>query len=805
MDFCRRRHHDFSRFVLRVFVGLASCLFVGGCRPSNDVKSGAGDAVSRLVSSKAIQSYPADRPSERLVLKPGHWMSVAQRWQANEEDLRGTWEVLPRVVRGGDSAALPREGVPGQRTERPAILPRGQSKELVSRVLIPEIGAAGGSGLIELQTQLSGRTFGTAKSEVASKVTMMAPHEYFFVVLTTRPSHFSGYQLQDWATLPQAIAKGQEGIIYRVVFPPAEGFIPLPETLFEWTSTAFLLWDDIGPQQLTIEQRAAIRDWLHWGGKLIVNGEKGATQLESSEFARLLPLESIRVDAIDSERLQGLVEAYSVGGDRTGAQGLELFGEGGERLGVVGNLRDTSFEIEGTEGLLWERPCGRGSVLISGIDLGSSWLQKWGSYESFMNGVVLGNAARRYRAVQGELVLEREAGVKSELDSRLNTRFRLFARDAVLDLTLAATNEGNEGNEGKEGKELEEVRFWTGEGLGAWSNRSEVVRLALQRLREEAGITIPDARFVLRSLAVYLVILIPLNYLLFSFLGRLEWAWFSIPLMGLVGAVWIARSAQLDIGFARSISEIDVLEVQPQYDRAHVSRFVAIYNSLSTNYQVRFSDRDAVMSPLVAIRSMEGTGPIFREGSAGGVQLDSIAIPSNQTITLRAEQMLALGGTLELQELSEGLTAGEKELVNGSSFAFRDLVLVRRRSPAEYEYAELGVLAPQRSARLRWSAAAPRFREPMPMGMEMIFDSLVRRAGIAPGEVRLVARMDTELKGMEIVPEVSQRSTQAVVIAHFADRVPRRPRKDVNLRSDFSADQVLESIQQEQPPEQERR
>ena len=113
--------------------------------------------------------------------------------------------------------------------------------------------------------------------------------------------------------------------------------------------------------------------------------------------------------------------------------------------------------------------------------------------------------------------------------------------------------------------------------------------------------TIPKASFVLATLSVYLIVLVPINYLIFYFLGRIEWAWTAAPLIAIAGTVSIAKMAQLDIGFVPAQTDIAILEVHAGYPRAHLSRYAALYASLSTTYDIHFDDRDAVAVPFPKI------------------------------------------------------------------------------------------------------------------------------------------------------------------------------------------------------------
>ena len=52
-----------------------------------------------------------------------------------------------------------------------------------------------------------------------------------------------------------------------------------------------------------------------------------------------------------------------------------------------------------------------------------------------------------------------------------------------------------------------------------------------------AGISIPSRKFVVYVLSVCLVVLVPINWLVFRLMGRVEWAWVAAPIIAIVGAV----------------------------------------------------------------------------------------------------------------------------------------------------------------------------------------------------------------------------------------------------------------------------
>ena len=103
----------------------------------------------------------------------------------------------------------------------------------------------------------------------------------------------------------------------------------------------------------------------------------------------------------------------------------------------------------------------------------------------------------------------------------------------------------------------------------------------------------------------YLLCLVPLNWLFFRLLRRVEWAWFAAPMIAVGGAILVVRLAQLDIGFVRSRTEIAIIEAQPELTRAHVTRYCGLYTSLTSKYALNFADSLAFALPFSTDPSLD--------------------------------------------------------------------------------------------------------------------------------------------------------------------------------------------------------
>lgn len=398
-------------------------------------------------------------------------------------------------------------------------------------------------------------------------------------------------------------------------------------------------------------------------------------------------------------------------------------------------------------------------------------------------------------------------------------------------------------------------------GVASWNEGSSLGHAADAVLVQAAGIKIPTADFVWKVMAVYLVVLVPVNALVFWLLGRLEWAWAAVPVLAAAAALVVVRLAQLDIGFSRSRTEVAVLEVQGGYPRGHLTRFTALYSSLSTHYTLSFEPANAVALPH-AVRSRRIRSELLPQITDltlerdRAVTLRDVPVASNSTAILRSEQFLPLkaegsrSGTLDLYQDA----AGAWIVSNGTLLDLHEAALFRLPAPAEHamalwrgeeavEVAYLARLEPGGQKELTWVPLRAQAREPAEvevretlapaferpalwpepwnasrvLGLPAAEDGSSRRGSTArgrltelavvvlrdlkllPGEARLIAWTDQNLPGLTIRPQASQNQALTLVVAHLArGRLPP-PLPDKNRLEDV-APAAEEPLNLEEPP-----
>ena len=211
-------------------------------------------------------------------------------------------------------------------------------------------------------------------------------------------------------------------------------------------------------------------------------------------------------------------------------------------------------------------------------------------------------------------------------------------------------------------------------GISGWSDFDGVATAARSTLQEAAGITPPSGNFVLKLLAGYLLVLVPLNWAIFWMFGKVEYAWIAAPIIAVVGALTVIRMASLDIGFSRSNTQVALLEIPAEYERGHLTEYSALYTSLSTAYRMELDGKGGLALPFPSNRSKTFRAseqvPLILDKTSANT-MSGVQIQSNTTELIHAENLFDTGGKIRLK-IDE---SGEMTLINGTSLTFKNVLI----------------------------------------------------------------------------------------------------------------------------------
>src|SRR5690606_5537569 len=185
--------------------------------------------------------------------------------------------------------------------------------------------------------------------------------QYFFVVLAKEPERYAFVKTLNGVLVPSDISFDEADVLhYQVLLPDITKQVPLPDNPLCWTTIAFILWDEVDPDQLDRKRREALVDWLHWGGQLIISGPDSLALLKDSFLAPYLPASDGGATefAPDSEEIQQLASYWT---PRSGnvRQLKPVKPWSGIKLELADGVSPNEGLAAATGGLLVERQVGR--------------------------------------------------------------------------------------------------------------------------------------------------------------------------------------------------------------------------------------------------------------------------------------------------------------------------------------------------------------------------------------------------------------------------------------------------------------
>lgn len=759
---------------------------------------------------------PSEPESPFQPVKPGHWAATSQKMRANYRDFVGDSRTL---IVNSNGVPYPVPHTPFVlRASRPVLLTKGRPKVTESTLFVPPTDQA-----VRVSTGLEERGLGLSMAPLVTPLTRMPSYQYHFVVLAREPTRYGYLKSIDSIHVPfdgeSDADDTADTLHYRVAQADISQVIPLPDNPLVWTSVAYMLWDEVDPERFTPEQERAVVDWIHWGGQLIVSGPDSLDLLKDSFLAPHMPATSggPRSIAADDPALAELNKGWQVSTSRVPGTPLKPTAPWSA---VKLDLHPDARPLPNTGELLAERQVGRGRIVVTAMQLAERDLVNWRSgFESLFNACLLRRPPREYReGAFGDVTLmwADQALEGRRLDARLTTNLRYLARDLGVDTAYRFEEVYDEASRGFQFNRFGQQEILkqyvppdAAGGLGAWNDFSLTANAARAALREAAGVEVPGAGFVVMCLLLYLIALVPLNWLVFHTIGRVEWAWIAAPIIAIVGTMVVVQRAQLDIGFVRAHTEIGLVEQQPEHPRVHLSRFTALYTSLSTTYDLDFSNLTTLAAPFPSdngyqLLSGQGYSSVDFQ-RYDNVRLAGVPISSNSTGFVHSEQMLTLDGPIRWGRATVG---GGSQIENRSKLALSSVCVVRWPTSAEvqrdrrtFEGRWIGKMPPGQSVPIterlpsllsdKPPFAQERNEEARLEGERLNLETMFRLAldplQLEEGETRLVGRIDEVLPGQTITPDASQVRGAALVVAHLQYAPPPPPRMDLNTKRDIKA------------------
>ncbi len=706
-------------------------------------------------------------------VKANHWVTATIDTRANLGGYEGSLRTTP--VRLED---MPHEVIFG----REVILLKEQTAALGFQAFIPPMAQERGELPVWLKRPDS---LGVDGSTIVP-VQFLRPHQMLIPVLGLNAGYYASW---NWlqAAIPASGDRDQRSVdadrYYRFIIPQnPEKPLRLSGLALCWTAISHLIWDDLDPQLLDLGQQQALLDWMHWGGQLVVvaptpnalailresflgpymparaTGESLAVSGEAlteyfSGFAR--PVWSQGPGAVGRPEWYGVSPEQEIG---TGKIALMVNGLEPEPSAVVyraGKSEDAAV-------LAVERRVGRGRLMVLGFNPHDRAIVGSGGYDDFVRRIILRRPAEPWQGADFAM-----------LSGQRTSWLRLLGRDLG-----AVTPE-----EAERGEEVAIERHPPRDPVAAWTDDTALVSLSRRALEGATGITVPDRRFVLRLIGIYILCLVPLNWLVARFLfGRPELAWVFTPLLALGISLVIERAASYHVGYDLACDEIDLLELQAGYPRGYLTRFTSVYSSGRQSLTVSFPDDPAALAlpmNLGSDRYRRGED-ILRSSweSYPGPALRDFPVPPRSMTLCRAEQMIELPGDLSLVPGEDGTL----RLINRTGLDLRGARLIEEEYPESST--PLGSIGQGQSVVVKRDLSSPAVLNGFWTDPEVFLDMLEQYSFEGPedaGELRLVAWAETPYPGMSLSPLMDRHRGLTLVVAHLKYGPPPDPDQEPYL------------------------
>jgi hypothetical protein len=741
-------------------------------------------------------------------VKPNHWATLSLEVRANDEDYEGFLQTDPVMLPG-----MPLQIV----YRRDARLMKEQRRGLPQQVLLTRIPKEWNLEIVRPGALRPDYTW-------QAPLSILEPHQMLVLILSKDATS----KFAQWNAMTSMIPMGVERDnsrdldkqrYYRLVLPMDSEKPQLSAHPLAWTTISHVVWDGLPPDVLSVSQQQALLDWLHWGGQLIFTGGAGQAYAlyHDSFLGPYLPAESTgETVGLSEADLRPLSQSYppptfQSPTDPENFQQVPQIGPGFGRVYqapvpiipprdkplFISKLRPVpgSSTIPlgeaSTHLLAIERRVGRGRITMLTLNPVEPILTGWPGLDTLVRRVILRRPEESVKGPPTSNGIAYQGPGRSRLEGADLTWYRIASRDA-----RPGDDTAGRLPKGRPAKELpkpgdapdpppgtEEENGLEGQpppiGVADWNDLTRFPTLSRDLLEEASGITIPSSDFVLKVILAYLVTVVPLNWLICRFvLNRREWAWVVVPLVALGFAIGVQRVAAYDMGFDSASDEIDLLEVQGEFPRAHLSRFASLYTTGRGNYTISYPNNNTALAlPLDNGRSIRGedvTTSFFQ--STPVPQLMGLAVQPRSMSLFRAEEMATLSGSIRLE--ADGTS---RRIVNESGLELHDATLIDFTGGGQRNQNYLGTIAAGASAEVAATAVAPPPRtvesSPGP-DPNTILDALRttwERRDENAGEIRLVAWVPRTMDGQVIDPPVDRQRGFTAVLVHLRYGPPPNP------------------------------
>ncbi|MBN2328098.1 MAG: hypothetical protein JXR73_13180 [Candidatus Omnitrophica bacterium] len=163
---------------------------------------------------------------------------------------------------------------------------------------------------------------------------------------------------------------------------------------------------------------------------------------------------------------------------------------------------------------------------------------------------------------------------------------------------------------------------------------------------------LPGTWFIALYLGCYILLVVPINYIVFRMLGRLEWAWFTVPIWAVIfayGAYYIGALRQQG---QVAVNQISIVEARPSASAAQATTYNSIYSPVRNWYSISFQNPVA-FPQLLQTSTPRRTESLSEESlniqfTNQGAQVDDFIIYHWSQRSLKTQHEVKIGGGVDI-------------------------------------------------------------------------------------------------------------------------------------------------------------
>ncbi|MCX7804376.1 MAG: hypothetical protein N3A38_04205 [Planctomycetota bacterium] len=408
----------------------------------------------------------------------------------------------------------------------------------------------------------------------------------------------------------------KEGVPRRIVcWCGVEEF---PSRWYELTMADLIVIDGPPRDTLSADQIEALAGYVMAGGRAILNCGKDPSRLRGSPLAELFGVEVEGLTSVPSlrplgppVRPDGSVPVMSLATASDGAVALR--------------------QEETGSPLVVRRPMGLGELTTLAFDLDDPPLAGWAGRASVAISACTGATPRSIWFENG---------------------------DGNGAAPCAVRAPGDAGGDEDPGGGLVRLRTGLNESFAA-----------------DSPVSIPAREAVAGVLLIYLLLLVPVNYLVSESFRRRELAWVAVPVLSAIFAVAAYKAGFAGMTARFSLSGVSIVELAPGADRGIGRTFLGLYSPSYRTYSIRFPGQDAAPNHLLAaveerlIASAEGRDLYLQQGGRE-MEIAEFAVQSRSIRGIEAIHIARMRGPIKVRAGADRTgRPSVAEVSNGSGFA----------------------------------------------------------------------------------------------------------------------------------------